>query len=56
MGKGLIWLGNKIASLWIKCMTYWNKGVSYLMFNSVPCGCKCCVTCCKEKEDCCQKI
>ena len=43
MGKGLIWLGKKIASLWIKMLKMWNRGVSYLIICSVCDG-----TCCKK--------
>ena len=42
-GKGFIWLGNKIASLWIKALKLWNKGVSSLIICSACDG-----TCCKK--------
>ena len=48
MGKGLIWLGNKIAALWVKSMKIWNKGISYLMFNGVGCCCRNDRCCCKN--------
>jgi len=44
MGKGFIWLGNKIASLWIKVLKLWNKGVSSLIICSV-CDGACCKKC-----------
>ncbi len=44
MGKGFIWLGNKISSLWIKSLKLWNKGVSLLIICSV-CDGICCNKC-----------
>lgn len=46
MGKGLVWLGNKIIALWCAMQCRWNKWMLALMFNVGSCPNKMCT--CKK--------
>lgn len=35
MGKGLVWLGNKIIAMGLWCKRTWNKFISKLIFKNV---------------------